>query len=343
MKAYVIGVLSFICCFSCNTIENSEVYCEKTIPEMIEISKSKGKPFCIMLYDSARVSSTDYLIKIKDNSQDGETFNFINIAKKENKWYEKLLSPDVLPVACVFTPLGELVELIPGNSKESVLYLREAFVNQRINGEFHYNQRYGDEKNNLISNYNAIFQLKQRVDMHENVLLELNDVLSNIYYPFPLFLKLQNHLQLGDSITAKDIAEELLQFDSPSNLVDYYEEFMFAQKVIDPAFSMETGQYIEVNPTEIELINCKKGEGIPILINIKNSGHRYLKISDVLMSCTCVKLNGDKQCIIAPQQAVTLAAEFTPDEIGEIYRELYIVSNAVNSPVYYVQIKASVN
>jgi hypothetical protein len=252
------------------------------------------------------------------------------------------LSPQTLPVTCVFTTSGELIDLIPGNSKESFLYTKEALTNQKTNRDFHYNQQYGDNKINIIHDINNIFHLKFKVDNKENVLSELDNLQYKARHPYTLFLKLQNQLQIKDTAAARNTARELLLFDSPRDLVDYYDEFMFAQQIVDPTFSLENGPYIEINPTEIKLTDCKRNKLVPIVINIKNKGQRPLKISDVLMSCTCVKLIGEKKYLILPQQTETLSIEFTPDDTGEIFREVYIASNSVNSPMCNVTINASV-
>ncbi len=335
---------AFLCLLCCTMSKQNNVFNEKSFVEMCQISQKIKHPFCLVLYDSTQVASQEYIKKLYQNSQNMEqgVFNLINIAIDENSWYEKLFSPQTIPLACVFTTSGELIDLIPGSSKESFLYTQKAINTQKANRDFHYNQQYEDKKINILRDINDIFHLKVKVDNKENVVLELDFLLNKTRYPYPLFLKLQNQLQFRDSVAAKKTARELLEFDSARNLVDYYDEFMFAQQVIDPTFSMENGPNIEVSPLEIKLGDCKKDETVLIPINIKNKGQRSLKISDVLMSCSCVKLNDKKKYLIPPQQIVTLNFEFTPDEAGEIYREVYIASNSVSSPISHININASV-
>ncbi len=345
MKKNLILLLGVVVYASCaNNSSRDIVYYEKSFAESRQISQDLQLPFCIILYDSLQNTPQEYLDKIHANKirLNKGVFNFIDIAADKSKWYNKLLSPQTLPVTCIFSSSGELIDLIPGSSKESLLYTKEALTNQKANYEFHYNQKYGNNKLNIVSDINSILRLKFRVDNKENVLSELDTLLNKARYPYTLFLKLKNQLQFKDTVAAENTAKELLLFDSPRDLVDYYDEFMFARQVIDSTFCLETGPYIDVSPTEIELTDCKVNSAVPITINIKNKGQRPLKVSDVLMSCTCVKLVGEKKHLILPQQTETLNIEFIPDEPGEIFREVYIASNSVNSPISHVKINASV-
>lgn len=333
-----------LCLSCCTSLKPYNIFSEKSFTEMLEKSQEMNLPFCLVLYDSMGVASQEYINAIYSSGlkvEDG-LFNLVNVADKENSWYVKLLAPQVLPLNCVFTATGELIDLIPGGTKESLLYTKEALNNQTANQEYHYNQMYGDNKICLISDIDNTIHLKLEVDHNENVISELDTLLIKFYYPYSLFLKLKNQLQFEDTIAARKTASELLQFDSPRDLVDYFDEFLFAQQVIDPTFSLDNGQYIEVNPIEIELMDCKRNEIVPIAIKIKNKGQRPLKISDVLMSCSCVELISKKKHLIRPKQTKTLYFEFTPDNTGDIYREVYIASNSVNSPLCSIIIRASV-
>lgn len=343
-RLIIITIVTFLCQCCKTKDEPDNIYCKKSFIEMQQISQKIKLPFCLVLYDSTQVASQEYIKKLYQNSQNMKQglFDLIDITSNESSWYGKLLSPQILPLTCVFTTSGELIDLIPGSSQESFLYTKEALTNQKTNRDFHYNQQYGDNKINIIHDINSIFHLKFKVDNKENVVSELDNLLDKARYPYTLFLKLQNQLQIKDTAAARNTASELLLFDSPRDLVDYYDEFMFAQQVIDPTFSIENGPYLEVNPIKIELSDCKRNKITPIAINIKNKGQRPLKISDVLTSCTCVKLLGKKRHLILPQQTETLNIEFTPDDTGDIFREVYIASNSVNSPMCHITINASV-
>ncbi len=330
---------------SCSNRQKSDnIYCEKSLTEIQKIAEDGNVPFCLILFDSTQVISRKHIVKFysKDQKLNHVVFNLVNITFDENKWYEKLLSPQVLPLNCVFAASGELIDLIPGSTKESLLYTKKVLSRQKANKEFHYNQKYDSDKIEAIKIIDIILQLKFRVDNNENVIAELDTILNKARYPYTLFLKLQNQLQYRDSIAAKNTAKELLQFNSARDLLDYHDELMFARQILDPTFNIETGPYIDISPTEIELTNCEINNSIRITINIKNKGQKPLKITDILKSCSCVKLISKKKHSILPQQSIELDIEFTPEETGDIYREVYIASNSVNSPISNIKINASV-
>ena len=87
--------------------------------------------------------------------------------------------------------------------------------------------------------------------------------------------------------------------------VDYYDEFMLAQQILDPTYSITSAPFIEVSPLVIELTDCKKDKSIPLTITIKNIGQRPLKVSDILTSCTCVKLKRKKSHAVVQEMSVS--------------------------------------
>lgn len=111
---------------SCKNREQKDViYYNKDFNEMTNIAKDIDQPFCIVLVDSLNFTANEYLYllnnyKVMDR---GISYNFINTTLNENKWYSQLLSPQIYPVTCIFNTTGELIDLIPGSSNESILYI----------------------------------------------------------------------------------------------------------------------------------------------------------------------------------------------------------------------------
>lgn len=346
MKTSIILLIPIIMCLSCGNYADIDiVYYEKTFTESQQISQNLQLPFCIVLYDSLQITPQKYLDKFHANEivLNKGIFNFIDITAKKNKWYNKLLSPEMLPLSCIFDVSGELIDLIPGNSKESVLYTDKALRTHDPNPEFHYNKKYNTEKITMINQLNNIFKLKLKVDDKKNAIAEINSIIAELRYPYILFLKLQNQLQFNDSVGAIETAKELLLFDSAKDLFDYTDEFMYANQLIDPNYSVKTAPSIEVNPTSIELKDCKINRTLYLDINITNNGDKILKISDVQTSCSCVKRVKNGKFVIYPKKSATIELEFTPNVLGNIVREIYIASNSINAPITFVTINACVN
>ena len=189
------------------------IYNEKSFTEIQKISQEVNLPFCLILYDSSQVASKEYIERLyyKKNNMNPNRglFNLINITFDENKWYEKLLSPQLIPLTCVFAASGELIDLVPGSSKESLSYTEKALITQKANLEFHYNRKYDVEKIKIINNMNNILQLRFKVDQEENVIAILDTLFNKVRHPYLLFLKLQNQLQFKDTIAAKNTAKDL--------------------------------------------------------------------------------------------------------------------------------------
>ena len=346
MKRIIILLIAVLVYASCtNNGIRDIVYYEKSFAEAKQISQNLQLPFCMVLYDSLQNTTLEYLDKFHANKLplNKGVFNFVNITADKNKWYNKLLSPQTFPVTCIFSPSGELLDLIPGNSKESVLYTDKVLTTHEPTPEFHYNKKYGTEKMVAITQINQILKLKFEVDDKRNVVAEIDSLITKVRYPYPLFLKLQNQLQFNDSVGAIETARELLLFDSAKDLFDYYDELMFANHVIDLDYTTKTAPLIEVNPAVIELKDCKINEPKSLTVHITNKGEKPLKISEILTSCSCVKLISSKRHMINPNQFLTITLEFTPDVSGDILREVYIASNSVNSPISIVTINASAN
>ena len=335
--------LIFIGLLSCdNNNYKDKIYYEMSFVESLQISKELSLPFCMIVYDTLQVTAQEYLRRLYSNEKSLEKciFNFVSINNAENRWYEKILLSEVYPVACVFDLSGKLLDLIPGSSKESMSYLREVIATIEANTVYHYNQKYGKEKLETIRQIDNIINLKFKVDDEINVVNEINVLLKDVCYPYILFLKLKNQLQFNDTVAAIATAKDLLKFDSAEDLLVYNDELMFANKIIDPDYDIETGPMIELDETLLNLHDCKVGRTLQLPINIVNKGKRPLKVSDILMSCSCLKLTGPTKYLISPNRSVTIKIEFTPDISGNIFREVYIASNAVNTPISTIEINA---
>lgn len=341
-KIYLICILlaSIICCHNKGSVQ---IYYNKSFHEVSDIAYNSKSPFCVVLIDSQSMESKEFMDMIKtDNiSSDKLIFNFVNTDIEENKWYSKLLSPQVYPVICVFGDSKTLIDLIPGNSKESFSYLNKVIETREPCLDFHYNQKYDKVKIETIHHINTAIILKLKADNNLDVINELDSLFRVTAHPYLLFCKMQNQLQVADTIAAKETAEELLSFDSAQNLLMYYDEFKVANQLLDFAYN-ETAPILGITNNQIELANCKIDSSYYLKIIMENQGKKPLKISDILTSCSCVELKSAKRHLINPNESLVLNVEFTPDATGELFREVYIISNSLNTPLYTVTINATV-
>lgn len=308
------------------------------------LQKKSNLPFCIVLLDSTNFSSIEYInalneYKISNNSV---IYNFADIHFKDNQWYGKLLLPQIYPVTCVFNHIGQLIDLIPGSSKESFVYIDKVIKTENPCLEFHYNQKYDKDKIEVIRFINSAIDLKSKTDYNQHVINKIDSLLQIIEHPYLLYLKLHNQLQFSEENKAKETAEQLLIFDSAQDLFEYYDELFFANQLLDSTYNSKTAPLIASTSNKIELSKCDINHTYDLDINIINEGEKPLKISDILTSCSCVKLISTKKHIVNSGESLILKIEFTPDAIGEIFREVYIASNYLNTPIYKISINANV-
>lgn len=320
------------------------VYYDKSFNEISDTAKKPNLPFCIVLFDSINFSSIEYINVLNEykTSSNSVICNFVNIHFKGNQWYSKLLSPQIYPITCVFNRIGELIDIIPGSSKESFAYIDKVINTEEPCLEFHYNQKYDKDKIEVIRYYNSVIELKPEIDRNQYVIHKIDSILRIKEHPYLLYLRLYNLMQFNKKIEAKETAEKLLLFDSAKDLVEYYDELLIANQILDSTYNSKTAPLITSASNEIILSECDINHTYDLNVDIYNKGEKPLKISEVLTSCSCVKLVSPKKSIVNRGESMTLRIEFTPDTKGDIFREVYIVSNSLNTPIYTISINAIV-
>lgn len=346
MKQYIKLFILFLICdlsTSCKKTEN-HILTNCDFAKVKAIASEKKLPFCIVFNDSLSLISSEYIgvIKTYQTPINSAIYNFVNINLENNKWYTKLFSPQIYPVTCVFSPLGQLIDLIPGSSKESFAYIAKVINTMCPCAEFHYNQQYDKDKAEIINFTNRAIAIKLKVDSGHYIAAEIDSLFQAAKNPYILYLKLQNQLQFNKISEAKETAKKLLLFDSAQYLFEYYDEFMEANQLLDSTYNYKTAPLIESVSDKIELSECYLNHKYNLDINIINKGEKPLKISDILTSCSCIKLISATNHIVNSGKSLILKIEFTPDTTGKLFREIYIASNSIDTPIYVVSINATV-
>ena len=75
---------------------------------------------------------------------------------------------------------------------------------------------------------------------------------------------------------------------------------------------------------------------------IYNDGNQSLKVSEIYKSCTCLELKDSDNLTIFPKDSVKVHFTFRAEQQGEILRDIFITSNAMNTPILYVKVLANV-
>lgn len=342
IKISFILIIASLCFYSCNN--DNLIYNNRSFKEMCVLAQGKSKPFCIVLVDSVQNSSKNYQTYVQGNYKyltKKAIYNMVDIGNVKNDWYVKWLCPTTTPLTCLFSSQGELIDIIPGSSREAFLYSNESIKQMSIT-DFHWPNRFGMNKKEVIPLLNNVL-------FHKNIIAEgicdtdeIDNLIDSLFYPYVVYLKLTNQLMVNDTVSAKRSAELLITFETPYYLELFRTEIITAKKIIDPNFNLACEPNIRVNNQNIELHDCVVNATIPIKVIAYNDGEKPLKISKIKTSCSCVKnLDDSNMLVINARDSIALSFEFTPDLTGEITRNIYIVSNSINKPLLNICISAN--
>ena len=343
-KILLFTMAAFLLC--CNRANNERffIYYDKPFECLQMKAAIKNKPFVIVLIDSTQDASRRYLQQLLTTYKHltkNAIYNIVDISNKDNQWYIKWLLPASLPLTCVFSPTGKLIDLIPGTSRESFLYTEEAIKNMEAT-VFHWPNRFGMNKKEVIPLLGKLLEEKHFLSVGGHSPTALKALVKALPYPFSMYLKLKGEMMIQNTVGAKRIAEALIKIETPYFLELYREEFITARKIINPDFDINTEANIRVDKTIIILDNSIVDESVPVNITVYNDGERPLRISRVYLSCTCLELLGDsRNIVIEAKSSHVFNIYFTPDNEGEISRNVFIASNAINMPILHIQIQAN--
>lgn len=260
------------------TKDNTIIYQNKPFEEVYSSSIIEKSPFCIVLVDSAQGASKNYLQHLQEHYNhltNKAVYNIVDINLEENKWYIKWLYPVSTPLTCVFSPQGELIDLIPGVSKESFLYSEEAVINTKTT-DFHWPNRFKMNKKEVVPLLNSLLEQKRYLDNGIYSSSELDPIIDSLSYPYPIYLKLVGALMEHDTIISQQVAQSLIELETPAFLDLYKNEFITAKKVLDPFFDINAEPNIRVDNTTLVLNDCEINQKYPIDITIYNDGEHPL-------------------------------------------------------------------
>lgn len=332
--------LLIIFVISCDCGKEDLIYYNQSLETVYALAKRHERNYCVVLLDSTQNLSKQYEKRLKQNlSSDNAIYNIVDVNIPENMWYIKWLCPLSLPLTCVFTFDGTLIDIIPGSNKESLLYTKDA-LSKGVRTKFHFVNRFNVKKENIIPLYNQI--LKCHVDLEYGVYTEIDEsIVDSLNYPYPYYLSVLGNLINYDTIGAQKIAKKMIQLENPYYLDSYRNEFIVAKKIINPEFDINNEPNIRINKDIITICNHKVGEVVPFEITIYNDGEEVLKISKIYKSCTCIELETSEEFDVQPKDSTKVLFKFLAEEKGDVFREIFIISNAINSPISYIKILAN--
>ena len=96
-----------------------------------------------------------------------------------------------------------------------------------------------------------------------------------------------------------------------------------------------------VSDSLLELGTLTLGAPVKRSVEISNIGRNALIIKDVVTSCDCVRATLSAETVNTGESA-EIQIEFTPEEAGEFFKDVYIYCNTEDSPVC-IQIHGNIN
>ena len=339
----MLSILITASMLSCSNKKNMMFY-NLSYHDIHDIANVAEKPFCIVLTDSAQNLSKEYnlLLKSKYNFlTDKAIYNIVDINLSENEWYIKWLCPVSIPLTCVFSVDGTLIDLIPGAARETFLYTEEAFKNKEPT-DFHWINHFGLNKKMAIPHLNTILRHKRFFDQDiYYASSELEELVHSLNYPYSNYLKLVSELMENDTIASQETAKSMIAISTPYYLDLFKNEYITAKQVLNPNFDIRNEPNIRVDNDRIILYNCELDKSTPVEIVVYNDGYQPLEISKIYAGCSCLRqLNFTDEFVIPAKESIILKFDFTPNVEGEISRDIYITSNAINKPILHVAVLA---
>ena len=157
--------------------------------KIIDIAQDKKIPVCVFVYDSKSLPIENFINYFSQFASGRKfIFDYVDINQEEASSFVKIFQPQIIPFACIFADTGKLIDIVPGYSKESVLYIDKALKSKNMNYDFHYNGKYGNEKSKLIRLYDAINTLDQKNNHNKNATFEIEGLSDYTFHPYYLYL-----------------------------------------------------------------------------------------------------------------------------------------------------------
>ena len=341
---FIVTLLFGLFLISCSNESEDIIYNNETFQDIVSIANRKNKAFCIVLIDSTQNSTQKHCFNIRSKKRiaDNAIYNIVDINFSPHEWYMKWVYPMSLPLTCIFSKDGLLVDLIPGATKETFLYTKEAISNMKMT-KYHYPNRFNLTKQRVIPLLNQI--LKCKTDLERGIYTStiLDNSIDSLKYPFPYYLKIVGELMENDTIESRLIAKSMLELENPYSLELFRNEFIVAKSTLYPNFNINDEPNIRVDKNVIYLADCRLGEEIPITVLIYNDGNRPLDVLGIFTSCSCLKqINYTEKFTVSSKDSTVVNFKFKAGEQGEAIRDIFIASNAINKPILYVKVQANI-
>jgi hypothetical protein len=310
-----------------------------------EMAKKENKAFCIVLSRPDCPPCELYIQNLGDwyaHLSSKVIFNIVNVSLPENAWYLHWLCSGGSPMTCVFSANGELKAVIASTKKNARQCFEASITGDAKCADYFYDKHYSATIDHLQA-LNALLLCKQSLDKGEDIGNAVDVCLRQSQHPYPVYLKLQNAVKQGRNEEAVYWANRFLSMINTNSYQSrvYNNIHQEVKTIINPNYASadDDGKLSVVE--ELPLGNCKLHQPQPFSLTLSNTGRAPLSVYDMNVSCSCVKLQGERQLTLQPGQSQKVDFIFTADVAGDILREVTFFSDGAN-PMQTVRITAVV-
>jgi thioredoxin-related protein len=293
--------------------------------EMFDVDLMKDKAYAQQIYEN-------FVIQRVDDNAAGQ------------RWLLRILNSGGVPVFLFFNKDGKLLGLKQGivTKTEMLQMVKNTSHNEMtIDPQYKFGKTSNLATEDLGAYLNGLFAAQVQweeycrtkdaaylkgIDKKLNNTLELQQSFYNNY------LSARYYLVKGDTLKAKQSAENALLDNDPASLYFNGELRTELKMVLDKNYSVYEDAYAGVSQIEKQLGKLKYGSTTRIKFSVKNLGNKNLIIDRVLPDCGCT-IASYTRTKIQPGASGSIQLDFKAEKTGEFSHMAYVQGNAVNGPI----------
>lgn len=224
----ILCVLTLLCIVSC---KESKVNKDLLFKDIQSEAKKKDKYFCIIVSDLECESCYLYENLLEgryEGLKKKAIFNIVKTNDKEHKWYKYWLYTPAVPITCVFDSAGNLKSLVAGAGIKSFQEIERVLDGKPKQLLFGYNSPLNEflSDDQIIAVLDEIQKCKHALDEGVDISEQIKRTMNVTWYPFNVFLNLENEKKKGNYEEVVFIAEQIQTFQK-NNFCNYLYSELF--------------------------------------------------------------------------------------------------------------------
>jgi len=320
--------------YSCkNTNTKLVVFYGQELEYMKDIAKKKNKMLCVVLSRPDCPPCEHYVQNIDElykHLASKAIFNIVNVSLPENQWYLHWLCTGGSPTTCIFSPDGELIAVVAGIKRNAVECIKLSIAGDTQCADYFHARHYFAKDGQRMQALNALLSGKQNLDKGEDIRHIISASLNQSTNPYAIYLKSLNEEKQGHHEEAVFWAEQFLDAISSNSYYSRVYSNVLGQikTIINPNYSPFDEGMLSVTK-ELSLGDHQLNQSTPFSLMLTNTGKSPLLVHDIRLSCSCVKIKGERRLALQPGESQKMEFIFTADVKGNVIREITFFSNGV--------------